>query len=124
MTADFHRPIRGFDPGKLAEIRPALERFVASGELAGIVTLTARGSDIVQSDAIGWADIELRRPMLPDTLFRIASMSKPISSVAAMMLIEEGRIALDDPVTRWIPELAERMVLRDPTGPLDNIVPA
>ncbi len=124
MTADFHRPIRGFDPGKLAEIRPALERFVASGELAGIVTLTARGSDIVQSDAIGWADIALQRPMLPDTLFRIASMSKPISSVAAMMMIEEGRIALDDPVTRWIPELADRRVLRDPTGPLDNIVPA
>ncbi|QIG78595.1 serine hydrolase domain-containing protein [Stakelama tenebrarum] len=124
MTLDSPQTVRGFDPDKLAKIAPALEPFVASGELAGIVTLTARGGEIVQSDAIGWADIELHRPMRPDTLFRIASMSKPISSVAALILIEEGKIALDDPVTRWIPELADRMVLRDPAGPLDDTVPA
>jgi CubicO group peptidase (beta-lactamase class C family) len=124
MTIDVPSPVRGFDPEKLAGIRPALERFVASGELAGIVTLTSRGDEIVQSDAIGQADIELGRPMAHDTLFRIASMSKPISSVAALMLIEEGRIALDDPVTRWIPELADLRVLRDPAGPLDDTMPA
>ena len=85
-----------------------------------MVTLTSRGGDIVQSDAIGWSDIETRTPMRPDTLFRIASMSKPITSVAALMLLEEGRIALDDPITTWIPELADLQVLRDPAGALHD----
>ena len=89
-----------------------------------MVTLTSRGGDIVQSDAIGWSDIETRTPMRPDTLFRIASMSKPITSVAALMLLEEGRIALDDPITTWIPELADLQVLRDPAGPLHDTAPA
>ncbi len=113
-----------FDPAKLAALRPALERFVDCGELAGIVVLTSHGGEVVHADAIGWADIELRRPMRPDTLFRIASMSKPITSVAAMMLIEDGQIGLDDPVTRWVPELGEMEVLRDPTGALDETVRA
>lgn len=113
-----------FDRAKLAEIRPALEPFVDAGELAGIVSLTSHRGEVIQADAIGWADIELRRPMRPDTLFRIASMSKPITSVAAMMLIEDGQIALDDPVTRWVPELGGMDVLRDPAGALDDTAPA
>ena len=89
-----------------------------------MVTLTSRGGDIVQSDAIGWSDIETRTPMRHDTLFRIASMTKPITSAAALMLLEEGRIALDDPITTWIPELADLQVLRDPAGPLHDTAPA
>ena len=89
-----------------------------------MVTLTSRGGDIVQSDAIGWSDIETRTPMRHDTLFRIASMTKPITSTAALMLFEEGRIALDDPITTWIPELADQQVLRDPAGPLHDTAPA
>ena len=116
--------VHGLDPATLAAVRPALEAFVDRGELAGMVTLTSRGGDIVQSDAIGWSDIETRTPMRPDTLFRIASMSKPITSVAALMLLEEGRIALDDPITTWIPELADLQVLRDPAGPLHDTAPA
>lgn len=119
-----HREKQGFDAGKLAEIRPALQAFVDSGELPGIVTLTSRGGEIVQADAIGWRDIEARLPMQADTLFRVASMSKPITSVAALMLIEEGRMALDDPVACWIPELADLRVLRDAAGPLGDTEPA
>jgi CubicO group peptidase (beta-lactamase class C family) len=114
----------GFDPAKLAKIGPALRAFVDGGELAGIVTLTSRRGEIVQAEAIGWSDIETNAPMRPDTLFRIASMTKPVTSVAALMLVEDGRIALEDPISRWVPELAAPRVLRDPVGPLDDHVPA
>ncbi len=124
MTSDDRRRAHGFDPDKLALIRPDLEPFVDCGELAGIVTLTSRHGEIVQADEIGWSDIETRAPMRPDTLFRIASMTKPITSVAALMLVEEGKLALDDPVTRWIPELADLRVLCEVTGRLGNTVPA
>lgn len=124
MTSDAACRARGFDPAKLATIAPALQAFVDSGELAGVVTLTSRWGDIVQAEAIGWSDIESKAPMRSDTLFRIASMTKPITSVAAMMLVEEGKIALSDPIARWVPELAELRVLRDAAGPLDDTVPA
>ncbi|MDQ0462514.1 CubicO group peptidase (beta-lactamase class C family) [Caulobacter ginsengisoli] len=113
-----------FDPAKLATIRPALQAFVDRGELAGVVTLVSRGGAVVQADAIGWSDIEAGTPMRSDTLFRIASMTKPVTSVAALMLIEEGRIALTDPISRWVPELAEPRVLRNAAGPLHDTVPA
>ena len=115
---------RGFDPAGLAAIGPALQGFVDRGELAGVVTLASRGGEIVHADTLGWRDVEARAPMRPDTLFRIASMSKPITSVAALMLMEEGRIELSDPIARWIPELADLQVLRDPVGPLEDTVPA
>ncbi len=124
MTIDAVRRVRGFDPAKLTAIRPALGAFVDCGELAGVVTLTSRWGDIVQAEAIGWSDIESNSPMRPDTLFRIASMTKPITSAAAMMLVEEGKIALSDTIARWVPELADLRVLRDAAGPLDNTVPA
>lgn len=112
------------DAGRLEAIEPALQVFVDEGKIAGAVTLTSVAGQIVQSAAIGWSNIARRVPMRPDTLFRIASMSKPITSVAAMMLVEERRIALDDPIARWIPELAHPRVLRDAAGSLDDTVPA
>lgn len=124
MTRNAFSRAGGLDSAQLAQIRPALQAFVDEGELAGIVTLTALRGEIVQSEAIGWSDIEMRTPMRHDTLFRIASMTKPITSVAAMMLVEQGRIALDDPIARWIPELAAPRVLRDAAGPLDDTVAA
>jgi CubicO group peptidase (beta-lactamase class C family) len=124
MTSDAIGPARGFDPARLAEVGPALQEFVDRGELAGVVTLTSRGGEIVQAEALGWCDIESNAPMRSDTLFRIASMTKPITSVAALMLIEEGRMTLDDPIARWVPELANARVLRDPAGPLHDTVPA
>lgn len=124
MTRDVFGPVRGFDLAKLAAVRPALQAFVDRGELAGVVTLTSQGGQIVQSEAIGWSDLEAQAPMRPDTLFRIASMTKPITSAAALMLVEEGRIALDDPISRWVPELADPLVLRDAAGPLREVSPA
>jgi CubicO group peptidase (beta-lactamase class C family) len=124
MISDAVRRAQGLDPDRLAAIGPSLQAFVDRGELAGMVTLTSRRGQIVQSEAIGWRDIETRAPMRSDTLFRIASMTKPITSVAALMLMEEGRIALTDPISRWVPELADPRVLRDAAGPLDDTVAA
>jgi len=109
---------------KLATVRSELQGFIDRGELAGIVTLVSRHGEIVSANALGWSSIEGRVPMQRDTLFRIASMTKPITSVAALMLIEQGKIALDDPISRWVPELGSRRVLKDAAGPLDNTVAA
>ena len=124
MTNDVIGRVRGFDPARLAEVGPALQQFIDRGELAGIVTLTSHRGRIVQSEALGWSDIETKTAMRPDTLFRIASMTKPITSVAALMLVEQGRVALSDPISGWIPELAEPRVMRNAAGPLDDTVPA
>ena len=112
------------DLAKLATVRSALQGFVDRGELSGVVTLASLNGEVVDTSAIGWSDIESRTPMRPDTLFRIASMTKPVTSVAALMLMEEGRIALDEPITRWAPELADLVVLRVPAGPLHDTEPA
>ncbi len=106
--------------GNQAPIREACD----NGLLAGAVTLVCRGSDVLQINEIGYRDIEARLPMQRDTVFRIASMSKPVTVAAAMTLIDEGRLSLRDPVTRWLPELAQMRVLAAPTGPIDKTLPA
>lgn len=109
---------------KAFSVRQALQPFVDRGELAGLVTLTSKGGNVLQAEAVGYRDLESGDPMRMDSLFRIASMTKPVTSAAALMLMEEGRLALADPITRWIPELANLRVLRDPAGRLDDTVPA
>ncbi len=105
-------------------ITTTLRSFVDEQEIAGAATLVWRDGAVIQHGAIGWRDVEAKRPVERDTLFRIASMTKPITSVVALMLLEEGHFALDDPITRWVPELANLQVLRAPDGPLDDTVPA
>ena len=105
-------------------LRDRLQSFVDRGELPGIVTLVSCAGEIVVNDAIGWRDLEARAPMQRDTLFRMASMTKPITSAVALMLIEEGRLALDDPVRNWVPELANRRVLVDGAKTVGKTVPA
>ncbi len=112
------------DEGGLAAIPAALQAAVDRGDLPGVVAVTWRHGRIVQHLALGWSDRDARVTMRPDGIFRIASMTKPITSAAALMLVDEGRLRLDDPVTRWLPELADLRVLRDPTGPLVDTVPA
>ncbi len=102
----------------------ALTPFIARGELSGVVALTWHQGEIVQALALGCRDIATASPVRRDTLFRIASMTKPIVSAAAMMLVDEGRLALDDPITRWMPELADMQVLRRADGALTDVVPA
>src|SRR6185369_14843988 len=114
----------GFVGAGLAQIPTALQAVVDAGDLSGFVTLVWRKGEIAQVNTVGLRDVEAGLPMTRDTLFRIASMTKPVTSIAALMLIEEGKLKLDDPVTRWLPELADMQVLKDPTGPVDQTYPA
>ncbi len=108
----------------LAAIGPALQGVVDAGDLSGFVTLVWRKGEVVRVDAVGQRDIAGGKPMTRDTIFRIASMTKPITSVAALMLMEEGKLRLEDPITRWAPEFADMQVLKAANGPLDQTVPA
>jgi CubicO group peptidase (beta-lactamase class C family) len=110
----------GFDLAALAKAPEALSGVIAGGDLSGVVTLVWRKGEIVRVDTLGNRDLETGAPMQRDTLFRIASMTKPITSVAALMLLEAGELYLDDPITRWAPEFKDMKVLKSPTGPLDD----
>jgi CubicO group peptidase (beta-lactamase class C family) len=114
----------GFDAARLAPIPGMMKGVVDAGDLSGMVTLVWRDGEEVQLNIVGQRDIENKKPMTRDTLFRIASMTKPITSVAALMLMEEGKIRLDDPITKWLPEFADMKVLKDPKGPLSETYPA
>src|SRR5690242_3653928 len=106
---------------KSTEIEAALQKVVDSGDLAGAATLVWRagpGSGRTQIACVGYRDIEANLPAERDTIFRIASMTKPITSVAVLQLVDEGRIALTDPITRYAPEFSEMRVLRSANGPL------
>ncbi len=95
----------GFHPDRLARIdRFLAEKYVTPGKLPGTLTMVARHGDIAHLGMTGHADVERGLAMAQDTIFRIYSMTKPVTSVALMMLVEEGRIALEDPVHRYIPE--------------------
>jgi CubicO group peptidase (beta-lactamase class C family) len=93
----------GLSQERLDRLRAGMQRYVDEGKVAGIVTLVARNGRVVQHEAFGKADVEAARAMTKDTIFRIASQSKALTSVAAMMLVEEGRLGLTDPVSRYIP---------------------
>lgn len=95
-----------------------------SGLLAGAVTLAWQHGKVLQVNEIGYRDVEAGLPMQRDTIFRIASMTKPVTVAAALSLAEEGKLTLSDPVSRWLPELADMQVLLDPAGPLDRTEPA
>jgi len=101
-----------------------LAKSVAAGEMGGAVTLVWRGGEVLQSSAVGWSDVEGQVPLARDSIFRIASMSKPVTSVAALMLLDEGALALDEPIARWAPEFSDMRVLRTADGPLDDTVAA
>lgn len=114
----------GFSAARLSRLTDALQGYVDRGEIAGVVTLAWRNGAVGLFDARGWRDEAAQLPMERDTLFRVASMTKPVTSVAIMMLVEEDRLALDAPVAQWLPELSAPRVLRDPAGPLDQTEPA
>lgn len=106
--------------GNAAAIREACD----AGVLSGAVTLVWQRGKVLQVNEIGYRDVEAGLPMQQDTLFRIASMTKPVTVAAVMSLVDEGRLALKDPIGRWTPELADVRVLDDPRGPLDRTHPA
>ena len=116
--------LQGVDMAALAKIPPALQGVIDAGDLSGFVTLIWRGGEELQFNALGHRNIETGAPMTRDTLFRIASMTKPITSVALLMLMEEGKVRLDDPITKWLPEFADMRVLKDAQGPVEDAYPA
>jgi CubicO group peptidase (beta-lactamase class C family) len=107
---------------RLDRTHEAMTGHVERGEVPGLVTLVAR-RDEVRADAVG-AKAVGGDPMRHDTIFRISSLTKPIAAAAAMVLVEDGRLRLDEPVDRLLPELADRRVLKRLDGPLEDTVPA
>ncbi len=103
-----------------ASIREVCE----AGLLAGAVTVVWQRGEVLQVNEIGYRDVDAGLPMQRDSLFRIASMTKPVTVAAVMSLVDEGKLALNDPIVRWAPELADVRVLDDPRGPLDRTHPA
>src|SRR3954471_24879452 len=101
-------------------IEDAILLSVQAGELAGAAALVWRDGAVVQTATLGRRDLMSGLPVERDTIFRIASMTKPVTTVAALMLLDEGRFDLDEPITQCAPELARMRVLRDPEGPLDQ----
>ena len=104
--------------------KDAIDGLVRAGELAGAVALAWRDRAVAATVVSGWRDLEARAPMLRDTIFRIASLTKPVTSVAALMLYDEGRFELEDPITPWAPEFGRMQVLRSPEGALTDTTSA
>ena len=114
---------RGFSSIRLARLHAALMRHVGDGYLPGLVALVhQRGRECVE--AIGTTAFDSSVPMRRDTIFRLASTTKPITAAGAMILVEECKLRLDDPVDEWLPELSGRRVLRTIESPLDDTVAA
>jgi len=93
-----------------------LQSYVDSNRIGGAVVLVLRDGKTVYERGVGWADREANRPMTPDAIFRIASESKPITSVAILQLAEAGKLSIDDPVSRWLPTYAHTFVASDAPG--------
>lgn len=94
----------GMSTERLLRVHQAVQRHIDAGSITGAVTLVARRGRIVHFEAHGLMDSEAKRPMEKSTIFRIASMSKPITAVAVLMMVEEGKLRLSDPVSRFLPE--------------------
>jgi CubicO group peptidase (beta-lactamase class C family) len=101
----------GMSAERLARVKAAMQRYVDRGEVPGVVTLIARRGRVVHLESVGYRDVESRVAMTPDTIFRLASMTKPIAAAALMTLYEEGEFQLSDPVSRWLPEFQNMKVV-------------
>src|SRR5215218_5756713 len=104
------RGTNGFSAERLVRVDRFLQQYVDSQRIGGAVGLVLRDGQAVYQRAVGWSDRESRRAMTTDAMFRIASQSKAITSTAILMLVEEGKIALGDPVSRFIPAYAKTTV--------------
>ncbi|HEX9190030.1 MAG TPA: serine hydrolase domain-containing protein, partial [Vicinamibacteria bacterium] len=119
----------GLSAERLERLRAGMQQYVDEGKVAGIVTYIARSGRVAHLQAFGKADVEAGRPMKTDTVFRIASQTKALTSVAVMMLVEEGKVGLGDPVSRFIPAFKKTTVALPPpagavAGSPVSVVPA
>jgi CubicO group peptidase (beta-lactamase class C family) len=103
----------GVSAERLERIRPVMQDYVDKGNLPGFLTVVARRGKIVHFETIGMRDVENKKPIEPDTIFRIYSMSKPITSVAVMMLYEEGKFQLNTLVSKFIPEFENMKIYNE-----------
>lgn len=106
----------GMDADRLARIPVRMRAFVDKGTISGAVTLVARHGSIAAFDAVGWQDIESKKPMKTDTIFQIMSMTKPVTAVGIMMLAEEGKLGLNDPVYKHLPEFRGQWLIESRDG--------
>jgi CubicO group peptidase (beta-lactamase class C family) len=112
-----------FSQARLARLQAAMRRHLGEDRIPGLVALVHQ-RDREHVEAIGTLALDGTAPMRRDTIFRLASMTKPVTAVGAMILVEECQLRLDDPVDAWLPELKDRQVLRTIESPLDDTVPA
>jgi CubicO group peptidase (beta-lactamase class C family) len=94
----------GMDPARLARIPVRMKEFVAAGKTAGVVTLVARHGHVASLEAVGYQDLETKTPMQRDSIFRLASVTKPVTCAGIMILVDEGRVSLIDPAEKFLPE--------------------
>src|ERR1039457_4465592 len=97
----------GMDPARLARIPVRMKEFVAAGKTAGVVTLVARHGHVANLEAVGYQDLETKTPMRTDTIFRLASVTKPVTCAGIMILVDEGRLSLIDPAEKYLPEFKD-----------------
>lgn len=100
----------GFSAERLGRIGQAIQRRIDAGEIAGAITAVSRRGQVVHFQTHGWMDLEAKKPMAPDAVFRLASMTKPVIGVAVLMLLEEGKLRLSDPVAKYLPEFSQLKV--------------
>lgn len=100
----------GFSSQRLAQIRPGLQKFIDEQKVPNLVTLVARHGKVAYYDAQGYMDFESKKHVTKDTIFRLYSNSKPVTGVATMILVEEGKLTLDDPISKYIPAFSNPVV--------------
>ncbi len=114
----------GMSSERLQRIAQMIDRHIANGEMAGAAAIVARKGKIVYQTSQGVMDLESKKPVTPETMWRVASMTKPVTSVALMMMIEEGKVHLNDPVSRYIPEFKNlKVAVPDPNAPVSQAPP-
>src|SRR6185437_6871213 len=113
----------GLSKSGLARMHRVLAGHIERKEVPGLVALVA-SDDEVHVETLGNLSLDQPAPMQRDTIFRIASITKSVTTVAAMILVEECKLRLDDPIDPWLPELANRRVLKSLASPIDDTVPA
>ncbi len=109
------KPAAGIDAQKLAELPKQIQKFVDDETIAGAVTLVAQNGKVVSLEAVGYSDLAAKKPMRTDNLFWIASMTKPITSTCIMMLQDEGKLSVDDPVEKYLPEFQKQWLIESAT---------
>ncbi|MDR0336211.1 MAG: beta-lactamase family protein [Planctomycetaceae bacterium] len=118
----FFVPVLSFSAEEFP-VTKTLEPYVQSGDMAGFVTIIASHNTVLQVNAIGYKNLETKEPMTPDTIFWVASQSKPIAAVAVMILVDEGKLSLDEPFTTYLPEFKEIRVLQTKNEKQTVLVP-